>query len=174
MSSIIAGIGRILIGLLFIASGATKLLAFHATDSVIAFPGWPSAFAIPSGLFELVGGIVLALGLLTRLISILLIAYVILTIVMSGSQMSNSELAVLALQDGAIIGGLMAVIAAAHMLWDYRDMQYRTQAYAADRDAAERLHEAELRAARAEGAATGDVVQPVVPPVRSRRRWFSW
>jgi putative oxidoreductase len=54
---------RIMSGLLFMAHGTMKVLGFPASDS-----GLPPLTSLPgiAGLFELVGGLLIALGLFTR------------------------------------------------------------------------------------------------------------
>ncbi|WP_327195110.1 DoxX family protein, partial [Sphingomonas sp. LH128] len=52
VSKIAAIIGRILIALIFIFSGAGKLADISATETMIVAAGLPSGLAIPTGLFE--------------------------------------------------------------------------------------------------------------------------
>ena len=62
---------RIMTGLLFLAHGSTKLLTFPATDM---FPSPPPLLTLMGigGLLELVGGILIVLGLFTRLTAFVL------------------------------------------------------------------------------------------------------
>ena len=62
---------RIMTGLLFLAHGSTKLLTFPATDM---FPSPPPLLTLMGigGLLELVGGILIVLGLFTRLTAVVL------------------------------------------------------------------------------------------------------
>ncbi|MBV8927437.1 MAG: DoxX family protein [Bradyrhizobium sp.] len=90
--------GRVLFAVLFIYSGATKLLAIQATADAVAtkvvIPALiapytaqletatgmplPQVLAILSGAFEIIAGLMIALNFGVRLFSILLIIYVVL------------------------------------------------------------------------------------------------
>ncbi len=78
MSSIAAVVGRILLAVIFIVSGATKLMTVAATSAMIAGVGLPGTLAVPTGLFELIAGICLALGLMTRIASPLVFLFTLL------------------------------------------------------------------------------------------------
>jgi putative oxidoreductase len=62
---------RIMTGLLFLAHGSTKLLTFPATEM---FPSPPPLLSLMGigGLLELVGGVLIVLGLFTRLTAFVL------------------------------------------------------------------------------------------------------
>ena len=67
---------RILAGVAFIAHGLPKLSNISGSEQT-NIVGLPASLALPVGLLEVVGGIVLLLGLLTRIASILLMAEMI-------------------------------------------------------------------------------------------------
>ena len=62
---------RIMTGLLFLAHGSTKLLTFPATEMFPSAPPLLSLMGI-GGLLELVGGVLIVLGLFTRLTAFVL------------------------------------------------------------------------------------------------------
>jgi putative oxidoreductase len=62
---------RIMTGLLFLAHGSTKLLHWPATDYFPAGQALPPLMLI-AGILELVGGILIVLGLFTRLTAFIL------------------------------------------------------------------------------------------------------
>lgn len=182
MSTLAAVIGRILLALLFVVSGANKLIAVAATEATMAGAGLPPGLAIPTGLFEIVGGLLLALGLMTRLVSTLLFVFVALATLMFHNRFTDPVQAAMALKNVAIMGGLLLVFAHSHLWYGWDRMRRDRRAWDAERNADERIHDAELRAARAEGAVTTaptrstvvtDVDGDGVPEVR-RRRWFGW
>jgi putative oxidoreductase len=72
----------------------------------------------------------------------------------------------------ALIGGLLVVFAYGHMRWSYDHMHAARRGEIAAADANDRAHEAELRAARAEGAANAAGVPVSDPDARPKRRWF--
>ena len=64
---------RIIIGITFIIHGLPKLIGVGKTQGFFGHMGLPPELALPIALLEVVGGIVLIIGLLTRIASILLI-----------------------------------------------------------------------------------------------------
>jgi len=64
---------RILAGIAFIAHGIPKLADPAMTQGFFGNIGLPPELAIPIGLLEVIGGIALLVGLVTRIASILLI-----------------------------------------------------------------------------------------------------
>ena len=172
MSMIAAVIGRLLIGLLFIISGFGKIFDPSATagyiTSTTTLPGW---LALPTGIFEVVAGVLLAIGLMTRLVAILLAGFVALTIFFFHNQFADPAEQPIILQHLALIGGLLAVFAYGQVKGTFDYMRERRKRY-----------DAELRAARAEGVAEGattaprtvvtDVDRDGVTEVRPKRRWF--
>ena len=64
---------RILAGIVFIIHGLPKLSNLTGTEHFFTnMVGLPATLALPVGLLEVVGGIVLIMGILTRIASILL------------------------------------------------------------------------------------------------------
>ncbi|MDB5726321.1 MAG: hypothetical protein JWQ16_3075 [Novosphingobium sp.] len=169
MSSIAAVIGRILLAIIFIVSGATKLMTVAATEAMITGVGMPGGLAIPTGLFELIAGICLVLGLMTRIASILLAGFTLLAALLFHNRLNDPIQSAMMLKDVAIAGGLLLVFAHSQMWygWDRvrRERRHEIEAH----DAESRAREAELRAARAEGVVEGT---PHTVEVAPRRRWF--
>lgn len=155
MSAIAAFIGRVLIALLFVLSGIPKIIDPSGIQQMLADVGLPESLAQPTGIFEVVAGLLLALGLMTRLVSILLAGFVLLTTFFFHNELGDPEQAVQALKNAAIVGGLLVVFACGQMRWSYDHMRTRRKGEIATAKADERAHEAELRAARAEGRAEG-------------------
>ena len=184
MSKIAAIIGRILLALIFILSGAHKLMDVAGTDQMIQSAGLPGGLAIIVGFFELLAGIMLAVGFLVRLVSVLLFVYVGLTILFFHYQITDPVQGVNALKNLAIMGGLMLAFAHSHMWWHYYAITREREGERAALKAEKRAHEAEIRAARAEALAEGraagdgtvvtDHDHDGAPEVRRRRRWFDW
>lgn len=193
MSKIAAIIGRILIALIFIFAGAGKLADLGGTEAYMVSHGMPGGFAIPAALFELIAGLCLAAGFMVRLVSALLIGFVALTILFFHGQIGDPMQRTEALKNLAIIGGLALAFAHSQMWSHYYAIRSERRGEAAARTAEERIHDAELRAARAEaradalaanGATTTTAYEPRtvvtdvnhdgVPEARSRRRFFDW
>jgi putative oxidoreductase len=73
---------RILAGIAFIIHGLPKLSNIAGTEQFFAnMVGLPAAMALPIGLLEVIGGIVLIIGVLTRIASILFIIEMIGSII---------------------------------------------------------------------------------------------
>lgn len=181
MSKITAIIGRVLMGLLFIVSGATKLADVGGTEAMIQGVGLPGGMAIVVGLFELIAGLCLAAGVMVRLVALLLFVFTGLAILFFHNQITDPVQSVAALKNLAIMGGLMLAFAHSQMWSHYYAITHERRGELAARDAELRAHEAELRAVRAEERATigaSDVVVTDVDRDRvseaRRRRWLDW
>ncbi|MEO6717593.1 MAG: DoxX family protein [Novosphingobium sp.] len=190
MSTIFAIIGRILIAVIFLVSGAHKLMDVSGTAAQIAAVGLPKELAIPAGVFEIVAGLCLVLGVFTRLTAILLAGFTLLATLYFHNQISDPAQATNAMKNLAIIGGLFLVFAHSQLWWGFdafrrrRNEVVRDEAVRSDtivneaaldsearlrdyearlRDSEARAHEAELRAARLEGLmqGAGTAVDPV-------------
>jgi putative oxidoreductase len=189
MSLIAAVLGRILIAALFLVSGLQKVFDPGPAAAMLGSVGLSPNLAIPTGIFEIVTALLLAVGLMTRLVSIVLAAYVALTILFFHHAFTDPAGLTTALMHLALIGGLLMVFAYGQMRgsYDYMRAERRAQdaelradhrVHDAELSAERRAHEAELRAARAEATAIDgatvvtDVDGDGVPEVRPRRRWF--
>ncbi len=171
MSLIAAVIGRLLLALIFIVSGLQKLVDPSAAAQALQAANLPATFALPTGIFELVAGLLLAVGLMTRLVSILLVGFVALTILFFHNQFTDPAQGVQAIKNVAIIGGLLMTFAYGQMRGSYDYLRTERQ-----------VGRAQLRAAHAEGVAEGARTAPhfvtaevdpnAVPEVRPKRRWF--
>src|SRR3546814_10582503 len=90
-SSDVCSSDLLFIAVIFIVSGINKLIHVNDTNAMISAAGLPGGLAIPTGLFELIAGACLALGVATRLWSILLAAFVLLTILRSEERRVGKE-----------------------------------------------------------------------------------
>ena len=184
MSKITAIIGRILLALIFILAGVQKLMNVGATETMIQQANLPSGLAIPVGIFEIVAGLALAVGLMVRLTSLLLFGFTALATLFFHSQVTDPTQGAMALKNLAIMGGLMLAFAHSQMWSHYYTIRTEREGELATRDAERRAHEAELRAAKAEGLAAGRTTTAVdtdgdgyadtTTTTSRRRRWFDW
>ena len=167
---IAAVIGRILLSLIFIVSGASKLFDPAGTEAMITGAGLPAGLAIPVGAFELVAGLAVALGFMTRLFAILLAGFSLLTILFFHREFTDPMQAAMAMKNLAIAGGLLCLFAHAQMRWSYDSMRLHRKAEIAERDSVTKVHDAEMRAAAAEARAEGMRTAPVAAaPVAAPR-----
>jgi putative oxidoreductase len=161
MSMIAALIGRILLAVIFIVSGIGKMIDPAPAAGMMAAAGLPANMAIGVGIFELVAGVLLAIGLMTRLVSIVLFVYVGLTILFFHNPLADPAQQVNALKNLAIMGGMLMVFAYGQMRWSYDHIRTARRGEVATAKAEERAREAELRAARAEGRAEAVGARPL-------------
>lgn len=166
MSMIAVFIGRLFIALIFVVSGINKLIHVNDTNAMIAAAGLPAGLAIPTGLFELVAGACIALGVATRLWSVLLAAFVLLTILFFHREFTDPAQAMDAMKNLAIAGGLLCLFGYGHTRWSYDALRARRRSELAAHDAERRASDAELRAAHAEGRVEGRLETTGVPPPR--------
>lgn len=145
MSTIAAIIGRLLLSLIFILAGVNKIIDPTGTAEYIEnTTTLPGTLALPTGIFEVVAGLLLALGFMTRLTSLALAAFTLLTIFFFHNQFGDQTQQTAALKNLAIAGGLLAVFAYGQVRGTFDHMRAQTK-----------VQKAELRAARAEGKAEG-------------------
>ncbi|WP_126173931.1 DoxX family protein [Altericroceibacterium xinjiangense] len=123
MSMLAAVIGRILIGLLFVVTGAGKIAAPVYAAGMLEKVGLPGSLALPTGIFEVCAGLMLAAGLATRAVAIVLAVFVAVTVFLFHNQLTDPVEGLAALKNIAIIGGLLVVFAYGHMRWDYDYMR---------------------------------------------------
>ena len=132
MATIAALIGRILLGALFVMAGLGKVMDPAATAAYMeAESPFPGSLALAVGVFEVVAGLILASGFMTRLASLALLVFTALATLFFHEQVTDQTQAAMALKNVAIIGGLLMVFAYG------------------------RAHDAEVKAAHAEGKAEG-------------------
>jgi putative oxidoreductase len=144
MSTIAAVIGRVLIALIFILSGVQKLIDPVPAAQMLASVNLPASFALPTGAFELICGLLLAVGLLTRLVAILLAGFCLVTAFFFHNQFTDPSQGTQALKNLAMCGGLLAVFA-------YGQVRGTLDAVREER----RRHKAEIAQAHADGEADG-------------------
>ena len=162
MNMIAAFVGRVLLSIIFIVAGISKLFDPATTEAMITGAGLPAGLAIPTGIFELVGGLAIALGFMTRIFSILLAGFCLVTILFFHREFTDQMQAAMAMKNLAIAGGLLCLFAHSQMRWSYDSMRLTRRAEIAERDGAAKVQEAELRAASAEARADGLRTAPVV------------
>ena len=167
MSTIAAVLGRILIASIFIAMGAGILYDPARFEQTITAVGMPAGLAIPVGAFEVIAGLCIALGLMTRLMAVLLFLFVGLVALMFHFGLESPEALTMLLFDLAIMGGLLMIFAHSQIWWSFDSMRRDRRGERLAREAEERAHAAEVRAAHAEGAA--EALSPPQPLPRRRR-----
>jgi len=106
-------LGRLLIALIFVMSGLSKIAAPANTMAYIQSAGAPfapSAFAI-AVIAEVGGGLALLLGFQTRLAATMLAIFTLATAVLFHNNMADQNQMIHFLKNIAITGGLLQVVA---------------------------------------------------------------
>jgi putative oxidoreductase len=130
-SGLFAVIGRILLALIFIISGAMKLTDVSGTASYMATAGLPTNLALPVALFELIGGIMIVLGIFTRLTALAFAAFCILTALLFHRETADPIQAAMAFKNIAIAGGFLCLFAYEGKSWSLDSYRARRRAEAA-------------------------------------------
>jgi putative oxidoreductase len=108
-SGLFAFIGRVMLALIFIISGAMKLTDLPGTGSYMTSAGLPSSLALPAALFELVGGLMIVLGVFTRLTALAFAAFCLLTALLFHRETADAIQAAMAFKNVAIAGGFLCL-----------------------------------------------------------------
>lgn len=113
IATIAPAIGRILLASIFVFSGVGKLLAPAGTIAYIASAGLPFApLALAAAVaVELGGGLLLALGLQTRVVAALLAIFSIVTGLVFHNALGDQNQLIHLLKNFAMAGGLLQVMA---------------------------------------------------------------
>jgi putative oxidoreductase len=130
-SGLFAFIGRIMLALIFIISGAVKLGDLGGTGEYMASVGLPANLALPAALFELIGGIMIVLGIFTRLTSLVFAAFCLLTALLFHRETADPMQAAAAMKNIAIAGGFLCLFAYEGKSWSLDHYRARRRAEAA-------------------------------------------
>ena len=153
MAFLTSVVGRMLLALIFIISGISKIMHVTTTAELIEkATTLPPSIALPVGIFELVFGVFLAVGFMTRVSSVLLFGFTIATVVLFHNKVGDPLQVQMALKNVAIAGGLLMVFAYGQArgsvdLWRERDRARRAELRAAKAEAREKVRAAEDAAA---------------------------
>lgn len=107
-----APLGRVLLAVLFLYAGYTKITGFEGTA---AFMGsvfvWPSVFLVVAIAFELLGGLSLLLGYRAKWGALALILFTVVATYAFHNPLKDPTQMVMLLKNLAIMGGLLYVAA---------------------------------------------------------------
>ena len=145
-AAIVAFVGRLMIAILFIGAGLNKFTDIPGTAAYIDANGLPPMLAMPTATFEVVGGILLLIGLFTRPLAILFAGFTLTTILFFHGQLNDPIQMAMAMKNLAITGGLLILFAYSNVAYSFDSLRARGKA---DRQ----INDAELRAAKAEARA---------------------
>lgn len=141
-SGLFAFVGRVMLALIFIISGAMKLTDISGTGSYMASVGLPSGLALPAALFELVGGLMIVFGVFTRLTALVFAAFCVLTALLFHRETADPIQAAMAFKNIAIAGGFLCLFAYDQKSWSFDSYRARRRREADARVAATNEHPA--------------------------------
>lgn len=106
-------VGRVLIGVLFLMGGLSKLAAPAATQAYIAAAGLPAPVAayVVALVVELAGSVLLFAGFRVRAVAAGLAVFTLLTAVFFHNNFADQNQMIHFLKNLAILGGLLQVVA---------------------------------------------------------------
>lgn len=133
LSGLFALIGRIMLALLFIVSGVMKLTDIPATAAFMASVNLPTNLALPTALFEIIGGLMILFGVFTRLTALAFAAFCLLTALLFHRETADPVQAAAALKNIAIAGGFLCLFAFDQKSYSFDAYRARRQREADDR-----------------------------------------
>ena len=112
-NNIAAAVGRVLIGILFLMSGLSKVAAPAATQGYITMMGLPVPLVayLGSTAIELTGSLLLIVGYRVRSVAIAMAGFTFLTAIFFHHNFADQNQMIHFLKNFAIIGGLLQVFA---------------------------------------------------------------
>ncbi|MFM2302551.1 MAG: hypothetical protein RLZZ84_2287 [Pseudomonadota bacterium] len=111
MTNLAAPIGRLLLSLIFILGGVSKLGALAATGGYMQSMGVPAALALPAALFELLGGLAILVGWQTRIVAPLLAGFCVVTAVIFHRNFADQVMMIMFMKNLAMAGGFLVLYA---------------------------------------------------------------
>ena len=107
----IALTGRILLALMFVLSGFTKISAYADTQQYMEAVGVPGALLPLVILLELVGGLMIAAGFFTRVTALALAGFTLVSAVLFHANFGDQMQMILFLKNVSIAGGFLMLTA---------------------------------------------------------------
>jgi putative oxidoreductase len=107
MNKLLNIVSRILMSQIFILSGASKVMAYTATQAYMAHMGVPGELLPVVIAVELGGGLLLLVGFQTKIVSFLLAGFCIVTAVMAHNNFGDQMQMINFVKNLAMAGGLL-------------------------------------------------------------------
>jgi putative oxidoreductase len=101
--------GRLLIAIIFLASGTGGIIAFDATWAFMESNGLPGIMLIPAIALEIGGGLLMIVGFLTRPVALALAAFTLIAAFVFHFDFGNLTERIMFLKNLAMAGGLLIV-----------------------------------------------------------------
>lgn len=111
VNNLISLIGRILLAAIFIVSGFNKVGDIAGTAAYMGTVGLAPSLAWPVAIFEIVAGLGILLGFLTRIFALLLAAFCVLSAMMFHNNFADPLQAAHFMKNIALAGGFLVLFA---------------------------------------------------------------
>ena len=103
--------GRVLLAVLFLLAGLSKLGAYSATAAYMASAGVPGALLPAVIATEVLGSLAIILGWKTRIVATLMAGFTLLTALMFHTNFADQTQMIMFLKNVSIAGGFLSLIA---------------------------------------------------------------
>ena len=103
--------GRILLALMFVVSGFTKISAYSGTQQYMEAFGVPGTLLPLVIVLELVGGLMIAAGLFTRITALALAGFTLLSAILFHANFGDQIQAIFFMKNLSIAGGFLMLVA---------------------------------------------------------------
>ena len=102
--------GRVMIALIFVLSGLSKISAIEGTQGYMEAMGVPGILIYPVILFEVGAGLAIIAGFQTRIVALLLAGFTLFTAFMFHNQLGDQMQFIMFMKNVAIAGGLLFLV----------------------------------------------------------------
>jgi putative oxidoreductase len=102
--------GRILIALIFVLAGLSKIGAIEATQGYMASMGVPGVMIYPTILFEVGAGLAIIVGYQTRLVALALAGFCAMTALIFHNNLGDETQFILFMKNFAMAGGFLFLV----------------------------------------------------------------
>ena len=110
LQSISAPLGRVLISLIFIVSGVSKISNFAGTQGYMESVGVPGALLPVVIAVELLGGLAIVVGWHTRVAALLLAGFSLLSAVLFHANFGDQMQMIMFMKNLALAGGFLMIV----------------------------------------------------------------
>ncbi len=102
--------GRVMIALIFVLSGLSKISAIEGTQGYMESMGIPGTLIYPAILFEVGAGLAIIAGFQTRIVALLLAGFSLFTAAIFHNQLGDQMQFLMFMKNVAIAGGLLFLV----------------------------------------------------------------
>ncbi len=99
--------GRVMIALIFVLSGLSKISAIEGTQGYMESMGLPGILIYPTILFEVAAGFAIIAGFQTRLVALALAGFTLLSAFIFHNQLGDQMQFIMFMKNVAMAGGLL-------------------------------------------------------------------